>query len=133
MDLPQNDLPKPKRRYYKKAKKEPTIGDTAKLDRRQAAYDAAAHCKRKGKKPTLLGQPTDGHWVYTAAGWKRSGEQAEKLPDQQITRYFKMTKTLQEIQYTELPQALKEAPKTQTQEERSELRVPTLERCETYF
>jgi len=121
-------LPKGKRRYHKKPKCEPKIGETAKLDRRQAVHEAASYCRRKGKKPTLMGQPVDGHWVHTASGWKRSVPEVEKLPDQQITRYFKITKTIQEIEQSDIPPLSVPIE----QKEHSEFfTVPTLERSET--
>lgn len=112
---------RPKRRYTKKAKKEPAIGDKVKTQKSPSMYHANWSAKKAGKEPTFFGQPIARDWTYTAAGWKRSGPEPELLPEHQITRYFKITKTLEEIQESDLPK---------TQQERSELRVPTLERSD---
>ena len=116
---------KPKRKYtrrYKRGKfaddKEASLQPTGRSDH---DYCKNAYIKRR----KAAGLPTrDSEWKKTAAGWKRSGPEPEMLPEHQITRYFKLTKTLEEIQESDLP-------KVQDQKERSELRVPTLERSET--
>lgn len=114
------------KRPYKKRKTDeisgPAVGESKSFTKKREYYLSRSKELRPDQPSTLYGQPIDGQWVHTAAGWARRGHsQVEKLPQHQISRYFKITKILEEVDEDDI---LKEA----LAKERSELPVPELER-----
>ena len=121
------DERKPKRKYTKKQKRAPVEDDELKRktpwtpEPYQAGRKDRSHChKAYINRRKAAGKPThESEWKRTKSGWKRSGPE-EIEPDMKMTRYFRITKTIEEV---EDPSIIKEHSEL--------LPIPKLERSET--
>jgi len=127
---PQMNAIKPKRKYTRRYKRGKFAADEpASL---QPIVEQVEPEQKRNKHAGLL---SSNDWRRTSSGWQPPDK--EKTPEQQITRYFKMTRVIEEIAESDLPTVATLTPKVVASldppgfKERSEFRVPTLERSET--